>query len=471
MRLCSGCLGPTRRPYSSADRAGYILSAPQHDAPENRFLLQPGGSVRGELQVPGDKSISHRALMLGALADGVTHISGLLAGADCLATAAALSDMGVTIERPACDRDPWRVHGVGMRGLAPAKKPLDLGNSGTSMRLFAGLLCPQEFASVLVGDSSLMRRPMERVAIPLRQMGAIVGTQDGKPPVTIQPCAGLSGIQYHTPVASAQIKSAILLAGLYASGETRVIEPGISRDHTERMLEAFGVKVDRAGQGVAVRQVRTMQAVEISVPGDLSSAAFFIVAACIGATGEVLLRNVGVNPSRTGVLNILGRMGARLDVLRKDGGSSTEPLADIRVRSSTLKGVEITGEDIALAIDEFPALMVAAAYAEGTTTVSGAGELRVKESDRISAVTEALKVLGIEVQERPDGLVVMGGRPGGGRIQSRGDHRIAMAFAVASLGASDPIEILDTANVATSYPNFVADARRLGIDIQEIRSS
>jgi len=430
--------------------------------------VHPGGSLLGEIQVPGDKSISHRGLMLGALASGTTQIRGLLASADCLATAAALSDMGVKIDRPACGNDPWRVHGVGLRGLQPAQKPLDLGNSGTSMRLLTGLLCPQDFASVLVGDSSLMRRPMERVAAPLRQMGAIVSTEDGKPPVRIQPCPGLRGIQYHTPVASAQIKSAILLAGLYASGETRVIEPGISRDHTERMLEAFGVKVDRSGRGVAVRRAEVLRPVELVVPGDLSSAAFFIVGACIGARGEVVLRNVGINPSRSGVLKILERMGAQLEVLAKGKEADTEPVADIRVRRSKLRGVQISGEDVALAIDEFPALMIAAAYAQGTTTVAGAEELRVKESDRISAVAEGLRVLGISVQERPDGLLVEGSRPGGGCINSRGDHRIAMAFAVASLGAAGPIEILDTANVATSYPEFVAHARQLGMVIEEI---
>jgi len=344
---------------------------------------------------------------------------------------------------------------------------LDLGNSGTSMRLLTGLLCAQGFPSTLVGDESLMKRPMERVALPLRKMGARITTCDGRPPVRIDRNQGLNGIDYQVPVASAQVKSAILLAGLYAQGITRVTEPGISRDHTERMLASFGVVVRRKGLTVEIEAPASLNAGHISVPGDLSSAAFFMVGACLASERGVTLRNIGVNPTRSGVIDLLRKMGAKIDMAmlptRKDG----EPVADIRVAKSRLHGIDIVAADVALAIDEFPILMVAAACAEGVTRVSGAEELRVKESDRIRTVVDGLRALGAKVEEQADGVVVTGGAFKGGEVNSQGDHRIAMAFAIASLMAGDAVTILNTSNVATSFPGFVDHAARLGMKIVE----
>jgi 3-phosphoshikimate 1-carboxyvinyltransferase len=427
------------------------------------YLVAPAGRIAGEITVAGDKSISHRAVMFGAIARGTTRIEGFLEGEDCLATMRAVRQLGVAVERPGTGSVV--VHGVGLHGFTRPAGPLDMGNAGTAMRLFMGLLCAQPFDSVLVGDESLMRRPMERVAGPLRQMGARIETREGRPPVRLAGGANLHGVRYEMPVASAQVKSAVLLAGLYAQGETSVVEPAVTRDHTERMLQAFGVEV-RARNGVAAVTPQELRAVDITVPGDISSAAFFLVAACIGAREPFVVRGVGVNPTRTGILEMLALMGADLRLIHHRT-CGAEPVADIEVRPARLKGVRVPERLVPLAIDEFPAFFVAAACAEGETLVTGAAELRVKESDRIAAMARGLDALGVRNEVLPDGLRIEGGRIGGGTIDSRGDHRVAMAFAVASLRAEGTIEILDTANVATSFPGFAPLANSVGLRIEE----
>lgn len=432
------------------------------------FLLQPGGRVSGVLRVPGDKSISHRSIMLGAIADGVTEISGFLEGEDALSTLNAFRAMGVKIEGP--DRGNVRVYGVGLRGLKAPVGPLDMGNSGTSMRLLSGLLAGQGFDVTMVGDVSLSKRPMERVAKPLRLMGAVVETQEGgRPPLTIRGQKSLRGIHYDLPMASAQVKSCLLLAGLYADGETSVTEPAPTRDHTERMLRGFGYTVEQRGPAtVAVRGGGKLVATPIEVPADISSATFFMVAAAIAPGSDVTLTHVGINPTRIGVINILKLMGADLTLSnqREVGG---EPVADIRIRQAPLRGIEIPEEQVPLAIDEFPALFIAAACAEGTTVLRGAEELRVKESDRIQVMADGLKTLGISAEPTPDGIVIQGGQMGGGTINSHHDHRIAMSFSVAALRASAPIHIEDCDNVATSFPNFVELAQQAGIRLEVTR--
>ncbi len=429
------------------------------------FLLQPGGRVSGVLRVPGDKSISHRSIMLGAIADGVTEISGFLEGEDALSTLNAFRAMGVKIDGP--DDGRVRVHGVGMHGLKAPSAPLDMGNSGTSMRLLSGLLAGQRFDVTLIGDVSLSRRPMERVAGPLRLMGAVVETQEGgRPPLTIRGQGGLKGIHYDLPMASAQVKSCLLLAGLYAGGETSVTEPAPTRDHTERMLRGFGYAVEQRGPAtVAVRGGGRLTATPIEVPADISSATFFMVAAAIAPGSDVTLTHVGINPTRIGVINILRLMGSDLTLSnqREVGG---EPVADIRIRYAPLRGIDIPEEQVPLAIDEFPALFIAAACAEGTTVLRGAEELRVKESDRIQVMADGLKTLGVSAEPTADGIVIKGGPMGGGTINSHHDHRIAMSFSVAALRASAPIRIEDCDNVATSFPNFVELAQQAGISLE-----
>jgi 3-phosphoshikimate 1-carboxyvinyltransferase len=440
----------------------------QQNTNRPRYVAGPGGRAEGELTVPGDKSISHRSLMFGGIATGQTEITGFLAGEDCLSTLRALQAMGVRIERPA--EEHVIVHGVGPQGFQAPSTPLDMGNAGTAMRLFMGLLAPQSFSSTLIGDESLMRRPMERVAGPLRQMGARIETREGRPPVQIQPpAAGLKGIDYALPVASAQVKSAILLAGLRASGTTRVTEPAPSRDHTERMLHAFGVPVHREGSTVALEGGKTLRGARVQVPADFSSAAFFMVAGCLAAERPLVLRNVGVNPTRTGLLELLQRMGADIRVHPIAGSEGAEPIAHLEIRRSRLKGIEVPESLVPLSIDEFPVFFVAAACAEGETVVRGAHELRVKESDRLAVMAEGLTALGVRNELLPDGIRIQGG-PGfrGGTVESHADHRIAMAFAVASLRAQEPIEILDVANVATSFPGFVRIARTAGLQIESL---
>jgi len=428
---------------------------------------QPGGAVSGDIRVPGDKSISHRSIMLGALAEGVTEIEGFLEGEDSLATLQAFRDMGVTIEGP--DQGRVRVHGVGLHGLQRPHGALYLGNSGTAMRLFAGLMAGQAFDAELTGDASLSRRPMDRVAIPLRLMGAQVDTgEGGRPPLRIHGGQRLQGIDYPMPVASAQVKSCVLLAGLYAEGETRVTEPAPTRDHTERMLQGFGYPVERQGATVSLQGGGQLTATRIDVPADISSAAFFMVAAAITPGADLVLRHVGINPTRVGVINILRLMGACIQVhnQREVGG---EPVADLHIRYSRLRGIRIPEEQVPLAIDEFPVLFIAAVCAEGETVLTGAEELRVKESDRIQVMADGLASLGVATQVTADGIVIQSATIGGGVVDSHGDHRIAMAFAVASLRARGPIEIRDCANVATSFPNFVGLARQVGlkVDIEE----
>ncbi|MDB6062058.1 MAG: response regulator receiver domain protein [Verrucomicrobiaceae bacterium] len=432
------------------------------------FLLQPGGSVQGTMRVPGDKSISHRSIMLGAIAEGVTEISGFLEGEDALSTLNAFRAMGVVIDGP---RDGnVRVHGVGLHGLKAPQGPLDMGNSGTSMRLLSGLIAGQSFSATLIGDESLSKRPMERVAKPLRLMGAVIETQEGgRPPLVIKGRGQLKGIHYDLPMASAQVKSCLLLAGLYAEGETSVTEPAPTRDHTERMLGGFGYAVERRGNAtVAVKNGGKLSATKIDVPADISSATFFMVAAAIAPGSDLTLTHVGINPTRIGVINILKLMGSDLTVFneREVGG---EPVADIRVRYAPLHGIEIPDAQVPLAIDEFPALFIAAACAEGKTVLRGAEELRVKESDRIQVMADGLHTLGIEARPTPDGIEIVGGKLGGGVIQSHHDHRIAMSFAIAALRASAPIRIEKCDNVATSFPNFVELAKNAGLYIEVAR--
>jgi 3-phosphoshikimate 1-carboxyvinyltransferase len=341
-----------------------------------------------------------------------------------------------------------------------------MGNAGTAMRLFMGLMAAQPFDTQLVGDSSLMRRPMERVAKPLRAMGAQIETQDGRPPVRVRGGAALRGIHYDMPVASAQVKSAVLLAGLYAQGETTVVEPAVTRDHTERMLQSFGVEVRARGGTITVRPPSGLEATHIAVPGDFSSAAFFIVAACIGAREPVIIEGVGVNPTRTGLLEMLALMGADLRLINHRSAGA-EPVADIEIRPAQLRGARIPERLVPLAIDEFPAFFIAAACAEGETLVTGAEELRVKESDRIAVMARGLDAVGVRNEVLPDGLRIEGGPIGGGAVDSHGDHRIAMSFAIASLRAAAPIEIRDVANVATSFPGFVGLARSAGLKLHE----
>lgn len=429
------------------------------------FVAQPGGSVRGQIRVPGDKSISHRSIMLGSLAEGTTEVEGFLEGEDALATLQAFRDMGVVIEGPHHGR--LTIHGVGLHGLKPAPGPIYLGNSGTSMRLLSGLLAGQTFDSVLTGDASLSKRPMGRVAEPLRQMGAVIETAaEGRPPLTIRGSNPLRGIRYVMPVASAQVKSCLLLAGLYAEGRTTVTEPAPTRDHTERMLRGFGYPVSSNDATAAVEAGAKLTASRIEVPADISSAAFFLVAASIAEGSELLLEHVGINPTRTGVIDILRLMGADISVqnLREVGG---EPVAELRVRYARLKGIEIPEALVPLAIDEFPVLFVAAACAEGRTVLRGAQELRVKESDRIQVMADGLAALGIKVEPTADGLIIEGGSIGGGEVDGHGDHRIAMAFSIASLRASAPIRIRDCANVATSFPNFLALCSQVGIRVAQ----
>ncbi|MET0047883.1 MAG: 3-phosphoshikimate 1-carboxyvinyltransferase [Sedimenticola sp.] len=433
------------------------------------FSVRPGGQLSGNLRVAGDKSISHRSIMLGSLAEGTTHVSGFLEGEDALATLNAFRAMGVQIEGP--DNGRVVIHGVGMNGLKASDQPLDLGNSGTSMRLLSGLLAGQGLDLTLVGDSSLSGRPMRRVTDPLALMGADVGTtEEGTAPLHIRPVETLKAIDYDMPVASAQVKSCVLLAGLYADGETSVTEPAPTRDHTERMLQGFGYEVKRDGSRVTLNGGGKLSACDLEVPADISSAAFFLVGASIAEGSDVTLEHVGMNPTRDGVINILREMGADIEVLNpRDVGG--EPVADLRVRSAKLKGIRIPEDQVPLAIDEFPALFVAAACAEGETVLTGAEELRVKESDRIQVMADGLQVLGVQADPTPDGIVIQGGAMGGGRVNSHGDHRIAMSFAMAALRAGGEIVIDDCANVNTSFPGFVELARSAGLDITSAQES
>lgn len=419
--------------------------------------------LMGTIKVPGDKSISHRSIMLGALAEGRTEISGFLQGEDCIATRKAFEAMGVNIRDEA---NKIIIEGVGMHGLSTPKSAIDLGNSGTGMRLLAGLLVGQSFSSTLVGDHSLMTRPMRRIAEPLTQMGANISTtENGCAPLEISPAKALTGISYSQPVTSAQVKSSILLAGMYGKGKTVITEPGISRDHTERMLQSFGyeVEVDGANRTVSLIGGGKLTGREIVVPADISSAAFFMVAGLIAKDADITLEAVGVNPTRTGIIDILKRMGADL-TLEKERLLGAEPVADIRVKSSSLKGIEVPQHLVPLAIDEFPVIFVAAACATGKFILRGAKELRVKESDRIEAMAVGLTALGINCEVLEDGIIIEGGQMHSAEVDSFTDHRIAMAFAVAGIRA-ESILIKDCDNVATSFPNFFQLSEQIGMDL------
>jgi 3-phosphoshikimate 1-carboxyvinyltransferase len=428
------------------------------------WIASPGAPLRGEVTVPGDKSISHRAVMIGALADGVTRVDGFLEGEDTRATAAIFERLGVRIDAP--QPSVRIVHGVGVDGLHAPAEPLDCGNAGTGMRLLAGLLAGQAFDSTLAGDVSLSKRPMRRVIEPLSLMGAKIDSTDGLPPLRIHGGRALQGIDYTLPVASAQVKSALLFAGLYADGETHVREPHPTRDYTERMLAAFGYPIACVPGEAAMLGGFRLTARDVVVPADFSSAAFFIVAAALVPGSDLLLRGVGMNPRRTGLLHVLRAMGA--DITESAAGEQGgEPVADLRVRHARLHAIEVPVEHVPDMIDEFPALFVAAACASGSTVVRGAAELRVKESDRIATMAAGLRALGIHVDETPDGAAIHGGQLRGGNIDSHGDHRIAMAFAIAAQRADGEVRIGDVANVATSFPGFDALARNVGFGLRE----
>ncbi|GMV51696.1 MAG: 3-phosphoshikimate 1-carboxyvinyltransferase 1 [Nitrospirae bacterium] len=424
------------------------------------FTITPGRPLRGTVTIPGDKSVTHRAIILTALAEGLSTVSGYCRGEDCLNTMRAFRSLGVRIdETPDC----LQVHGKGMWGLSEPFGPIDCGNSGTGIRLMAGLLAGQDFFTVLTGDDSIRRRPMGRVVKPLRTMGAVIAGRKGGElaPLAITGTR-LKGIAYASPVASAQIKSSLLFAALYADGVTTLSEPRLSRDHTERMFAYFRIPFQRDGLTLRLdgRPSVRWGGKPVVVPGDLSAAAFFLVGATIVPDSDVTVRTVGINPTRTGLLDVLRAMGAQIDLLnpREEAG---EPVADLRVRSAPLRGVQIGPEQIPQTIDEFPILCVAAAVAEGETVISGAEELRVKESDRIATMATELRAMGAQIEERPDGMVIRGlGRPGangalkGATCTSHGDHRVAMSVAIGALTAGKPTLIQDTACIETSFPGF-----------------
>jgi 3-phosphoshikimate 1-carboxyvinyltransferase len=434
----------------------------------NRTASVPGlgeSRLSGELEVPGDKSISHRAVMLGSIAKGKTRVSGFLFGEDNISTIEAFRSMGIEIDDPKDGKLVIVIKGQGLRGLSEPNGKIDCGNSGTTARLLTGLLAPQDFTSTLTGDSSLVTRPMGRIVKPLRLMGAKIEANDGNDKITLPYTiegSSLKGVSYNSPIASAQLKSAILLAGLYAEEETTVIEPAKSRDHTERMLEHFGVPIKVDDLSITVSAIEDFCGRDIQVPGDISSAAFFMVAALLTDGSELMLRNVGVNPTRTGIIDILRKMGATIEL--PDKPDSAEPSADILIKHCPLKGIDIDGAELLPAIDEFPILCVAAAFAHGETRISGAAELRVKESDRITAMAKALTSVGVEVEEKEDGIIIQGSSGElikGGEIESLSDHRIAMAMAIAGLMSEDEINIKDFASVEVSFPDFFGVLRRM----------
>ena len=429
------------------------------------FRLQPGSYCSGETQVSGDKSISHRAVMLASLAEGESQICGFLHSSDCEATLSAMQNMGVQIDR--VDEANVKINGAGLRGLCAPSNVLDMGNSGTAMRLMAGILCGQNFSSSLIGDASLSKRPMQRIQVPLKEMGADIASDENyTPPLMIHPVDHLNAIHYELPVPSAQVKSCILLAALFAQGKTCVKELVSTRDHTERMLQSFAYPIDLNDRSICLLGNGKLLANTIQVPGDLSSAAFLIVAALISKYAELTIRHVGINPTRDGVIQILREMGANIEI-KNQTNFGKEPVADIVVQNSELHGIEIPSHLIANAIDEFPIIFIAAACAKGITTLKGAEELRVKESDRIATMAKGLRTLGIDVMEESDGIVINGGYFKGGEIDSVGDHRIAMAFAIASIQSDGEIIVHDIENVATSFPDFVSISAKLGLNISQ----
>ena len=431
----------------------------------SNYITSIAGPLKGSIKVPGDKSISHRSIMLGSIADGITRVSGFLEGEDSLATLGAFRDMGVKIERVGSN---VTINGVGKYGLKEPINSLNLGNSGTSIRLMSGLLSAQSFDSELCGDESLSKRPMGRVIEPLRLMGADISGNDSKPPLLIKGGKQLSSIEYTLPVASAQIKSCLLLAGLYSDGKTTIIENGISRDHTERMLKGFGYDVTSSSNTISLMGGGSLKSCDIEVPSDISSAAFFMVAGCISENSSIVLEAVNINPTRTGVIDILRLMGGNLELLNQRLQAG-ELIADIKVTSSELKGIEIPENLVPLAIDEFPVLFIAASCAKGETVLTGAKELRVKESDRIQVMADGLTALGIDNEVLDDGIRIIGGefKEQTSSIKSHHDHRISMAFAIASVKSKFNIEIEGVDNVKTSFPNFVELANSIGMKIKE----
>ncbi|HEL1351544.1 TPA: 3-phosphoshikimate 1-carboxyvinyltransferase [Streptococcus equi subsp. zooepidemicus] len=419
-------------------------------------------ALRGRLRVPGDKSISHRAVIFGAIAEGQTVLHGLLRGQDVLATIQALRDLGVSIYEAA---DSLIIEGRGFKGLKPAQKPLDMGNSGTSMRLLAGLLAAQDFSVQLLGDDSLSRRPMDRITIPLSLMGAELSGQGEKelPPLIVRGHQGLRPIHYQLPVASAQVKSAILLAALQTQGETVILEKELTRNHTEEMIEQFGGKLSVAGKQISIKGPQHLQGQTLHIPGDLSSAAFWLAAALIVPRSDLVLENVGINPTRTGLLEVIEKMGGQLSyqVVDKDMQA-----ASLRVSYSSLKGVEISGDLIPRLIDELPIIALLATQAQGTTYIRDAKELRVKETDRIQAVTDVLGQMGADIQATEDGMVIRGKTPlHGAAVNSCGDHRIGMMAAIAALLVEEGQVTLERAEaIMTSYPDFFKDLERLWHD-------
>jgi 3-phosphoshikimate 1-carboxyvinyltransferase len=426
---------------------------------QHGVYIKPAKKIQGEIQVPGDKSISHRAALFGGMALGETHITNFLPGQDCLSTLSCLRNLGVEWERQGTE--VW-IRGQGFRNWHEPTDILDVGNSGTTMRLFLGVLAGSSFSATLTGDQSIRSRPMRRVTGPLREMGArILGRQEGNyAPLTIQG-GKLTGIQYDSPVASAQVKSAILLAGLRAQGETIVTEPHLSRDHTERMLRGFGVQVISEGRTARVAGGANLIGQEISVPGDISSAAFFLVLGSLIHEGELWIKNVGINPTRTGILDALLQMGADIQI-EEQTEECGEPRATLRVRPASLRGIEVSGEIIPRLIDEIPILAVAACFAEGETIIRDASELRVKETDRIRTVVEGLQALGAMIEEIPDGMRIYGGKGLlGGIAGSQGDHRLAMSWAVAGLLSDQGVSIEGIEAAAVSYPNFLESLEEL----------
>ena len=422
------------------------------------------GGCPGEMTVPGDKSISHRAILLGAIAVGPTYIEGLLEGDDCLATLRAIQALGVVVERMGVGS--WLIHGVGKYGLLPPQKEIDCGNSGTTMRLLSGILAAQPFDSLLTGDDSLLKRPMERVAHPLRQMGALIETRDGRAPCRFRGVSLLHGRVYSMPNASAQVKSALLLAGLYAEGETSVIEPAVTRDHTERLLRMFSYPLSITDSCITLTSAHELMGTTIRVPGDLSSAAFFIVAASIIPNAQIVITDVGINPSRMGLISLLQQMGADITI-NHQRYYGEEPVADLMVKQAPLHGITITPDSVSLAIDEFPVLFIAASVAKGRTVLQGAEELRVKESDRIATMTAGLQKIGICISATEDGVVIDGGILEGGIVDAKRDHRVAMAFCIAGAVAKKPIIVCGCDTITTSFPGFLKAANDMNLLITE----
>jgi 3-phosphoshikimate 1-carboxyvinyltransferase len=427
------------------------------------YCVYKSQSLKGSLAVPGDKSISHRAIILGSLAEGITTIKGFLFAEDTLSTLQAMQNLSIRIEQ---SKEEVLIHGKGLKGLEPTLAPIDCGNSGTSMRLLAGMLAGQPFDSVLTGDDSLLKRPMGRIVNPLTQMGACIDLQpEGTGPLRIRGVKALNSIHYIIPMPSAQVKSCLLLASLYAKEESTLISPIATRDHTERMLEVFKYPISVSGSKIRIKGQDTLHSTYIEIPSDISSAAFFIVAATIVPNSEIILTKVGINPYRIGIINILRLMGAHI-TFENEAVIGLEYVADIRVRSACLHGIDIPLDQVPLAIDEFPIIFIAAACANGLTILRGAQELHIKETDRIQVMAEGLRKIGIIVEAQPDGMVIEGGKIKGGEVDSYGDHRVAMSFAIAGSVAEEEIIIKNCHNVATSFPNFVELAKVIGLRIE-----